>query len=139
MLPAPHRMRRPETFRAAVRSGVRAGRRHLVVHLLLPAAARDEAASGAVVPTRVGLVVSRPVGSAAVRTTVKRRLRHLAAARLDVLPPGSSLVVRATPAAAGRSSAVLGSDLDAALTTALRSATRAGGRRGTAVGAAGRR
>ncbi len=39
--------------------------------------------------------------------------------RLHLLPPGSTLVVRALPAAAGASSAELSADLDAALSTLL--------------------
>lgn len=53
------------------------------------------------------------------RTRVKRRLRHLAAARLARLAPGSLLVVRANPAAATATSAELGDDLDRALARVL--------------------
>lgn len=64
---------------------------------------------------RVGFVVSKAVGAAVTRTTVKRRLRALVAARLDQLPGGALLVVRANPAAAGASSAELAGDLDRVL------------------------
>jgi ribonuclease P protein component len=64
---------------------------------------------------RVGFVVSRTVGGAVGRNAVRRRLRHLMRERLHLLPPGSTLVVRALPAAAGASSAELSADLDAAL------------------------
>jgi ribonuclease P protein component len=64
---------------------------------------------------RVGFVVSRTVGGAVGRNVVRRRLRHLMRERLHLLPPGSTIVVRALPAAAGASSAELGADLDAAL------------------------
>ena len=47
------------------------------------------------VPTRVGFVVSRSVGTAVVRNRVRRRLRHLVRDRLADLPPASTLVVRA--------------------------------------------
>jgi ribonuclease P protein component len=63
----------------------------------------------------VGLVVSKAVGNAVARNRVKRRLRHLARTRLERLPDGSLLVIRALPAAASASSAVLGADLDRAL------------------------
>jgi ribonuclease P protein component len=63
-------------------------------------------------------VVSKAVGGAVVRNLVKRRLRHLARARIDALPPGAMLVVRALPAAAERSYAELGVDLDGALARA---------------------
>jgi ribonuclease P protein component len=66
-------------------------------------------------PVRAGLVVSRAVGDAVVRNTVKRRLRHLLAARLGSLPAGSRVVVRALPPAAKATSAELGAALDDAL------------------------
>jgi ribonuclease P protein component len=59
------------------------------------------------------------VGAAVVRTRVKRRLRHLLTSRVDRLPAGSLLVVRANPPAAGATSAQLGADLDRALDRAL--------------------
>lgn len=49
------------------------------------------------------------------RHRVQRRLRHLLRDRLDAIPSGTLLVVRALPAAAGASSADLAADLDAAL------------------------
>jgi ribonuclease P protein component len=63
--------------------------------------------------------VSRAVGGSVVRHQVTRRLRAVAAARIDRLPAGSRCVVRALPTAAGRTSADLGRDLDGALATAL--------------------
>jgi ribonuclease P protein component len=46
------------------------------------------------------------------------------ATRLDTLPPGSALVIRALPASAHADSAALGADLDAALTRLLGSGRR---------------
>jgi ribonuclease P protein component len=54
-----------------------------------------------------------------VRHRVSRQLRHLVSARIETLPPGSRLVVRANPAAAGSTGADLGADLDAALSRVL--------------------
>ncbi|WP_083840099.1 ribonuclease P protein component [Saccharomonospora xinjiangensis] len=105
MLPADARLRRSDEFRAVMRGGVRAGRRRLVLHVLLS----DEGSS------KAGFVVSKAVGNSVVRHRVLRRLRHLVAQRLGTLPEGSALVVRALPAAATASSAELGADLDAAL------------------------
>jgi ribonuclease P protein component len=81
------------------------------VHLLLT----DEPA-----PVRCGFVVSKAVGSAAARNSVKRRLRHLMREKMSLLPEGSLVVVRALPAAAGSSSHALGVDLDSALVRLLR-------------------
>jgi len=71
-------------------------------------------------PARAGFVVSRAVGNAVTRNRVRRRLRHLVRERLNQLPAGSTLVVRALPGAADLPYARLGTHLDAAL-----SATRA--------------
>jgi ribonuclease P protein component len=87
-----------------------------VVHLHLT----DES-----VPARCGFVVSKAVGSAAVRNTVKRRLRHLMREKMPHLPEGSMLVVRALPAAAHADSPALDADLDSAVRRLLR---RGGGR-----------
>lgn len=106
-------------FAATVRRGPatsRIARRTLVVHLNRPA----ESTSVAGIPPRAGLVVSRAVGPAVVRNRVKRRLRHLLCERMSVLPEGSTLVVRALPAAATASSQLLSVDLDSALVSAQR-------------------
>jgi ribonuclease P protein component len=113
-------MRNSGDFTAAVRGGRRAGRRTLVVHL---SRARTEA------PTRVGFVVSKAVGNAVVRNRVKRQLRHIAGDRIGALPTGSSVVVRANPAAAG--SKTLAADFDSALATLLRQNDRQNDHRDT--------
>ncbi len=64
---------------------------------------------------RVGFVVSKAVGSAVVRNTVKRRLRALVRERLELLPDAGLAVVRANPASASASSQLLARDLDSAL------------------------
>lgn len=64
---------------------------------------------------RAGFVVSKAVGGSVVRTRVKRRLRHLVRDRLATLPAGSTLVVRAAPAAADATSVELARDLDRCL------------------------
>lgn len=58
--------------------------------------------------------MSKAVGGAVVRNTVKRRLRHLMRDRLAQLPPGSLVVVRALPGAGDADHAQLARDLDAA-------------------------
>jgi ribonuclease P protein component len=109
-------MRRREEFRTALRAPRRTAGRPaslLVVHLQR---VEDPDAGG---QPRSGFVVSRAVGGAVVRNRVRRRLRHLVAARLSTLPTGSRLVVRALPASAGASSTALGAALDEALTSHL--------------------
>jgi ribonuclease P protein component len=100
------RLHQRSEFRSATRLGRRVGAAGLVLHAHLDAG--DPA-------RRVGFVVGRSVGPAVTRNRVRRRLQHLIGARLDALPAGARLVVRATPAAAGRSFAELGDALDAAL------------------------
>ena len=122
MLPATHRMLRSEDFSLVVRRGRRAGSAHLAVHLLL-ASDTDLAARG---PARVGVVVSRAVGTAVTRTRVKRRLRAVASSRLHRLPDGALAVLRATPASAGATSAALALDLDRTLDRVLAPGRRSG-------------
>lgn len=134
MLATAHRLRRSDDFASTIRTGRRAGRGSVVVHLTLPAqsAELDEPVRSGVLPVRAGFVVSKAVGGAVTRNTVKRRLRHLVRDRLTDLPPGSTLVVRALPAAADQPYARLGTDLDAALAAARsprRPARTTGGRR----------
>ena len=73
------------------------------------------AASQADTVPKVGFVVGKSVGNSVQRHRVLRQLRHLVRDRLADLPPGTELVVRARPEAAGRSSATLGQDLDRVL------------------------
>lgn len=107
MLPAVHRLRARAEFTEVVRCGRRSSRRLLTVYLL--------DSSSATCPVRAGLVVSKAVGGSVVRHRVARQLRHVLRDRLDALPVGSLLVVRAAPAAASATARALAADLDAAL------------------------
>ncbi|HTY72738.1 MAG TPA: ribonuclease P protein component [Actinomycetes bacterium] len=109
MLPPANRMRSREDFARALR-GRRVASGPLVTHL---------ARTGTDEPARIGLAVSRSVGSSVVRHRVARRLRHLLRLRLDRFAPGVLLVVRALPAAATATSAQLGVALDSALDSGL--------------------
>jgi ribonuclease P protein component len=115
MLSTQQRVTDSAEFAEVIRGGRRNGRTHLVVYYT----ARSNCAKARAGDTRAGFVVSKAVGGAVVRNQVKRRLRHLVAARLSGLPAGSVLVVRALPAAAAASSAELGRDLDSALRRVL--------------------
>jgi ribonuclease P protein component len=111
VLPSSHRLRRSDDFRRAVRQGRRAGRRTVVVHLLVPVPG-DGLDAG---PARVGFVVSKAVGGAVQRNKVHRRLRALMAGHLAELPAGSLAVVRALPAASAASYDDLAADVSAGL------------------------
>ena len=115
MLPRSRRVTRGDEFRRVMRRGRRAGRPGLVVHAL-PGVGLVDGTPEALHPrpARAGFVVGRSVGNAVVRHRVTRRLRHLLAARLEHLDPGTEIVVRALPPAADASSAALAADLDAA-------------------------
>jgi len=90
----------------------------MVVHVAASGCAEDAPS--------VGFVVSKAVGNAVVRNKVKRRMRALVAERLDTLPQGSLVVVRALPAAADAEYARLSGDLDSCLTRSLSRRQRSG-------------
>ena len=135
MLPAGSRLHTSDDFAAVVRSGRRAGTRHLVVHLL---------GTGRTLAPRAGFVVSAKVGNAVVRHRVTRRLRPLVRRELAGLPAGTDLVVRALPAAAAASSVDLGRDLHSGIVSAQRKlagssrSSSAAGRPTAVVGSAAR-
>ena len=113
MLPVAARLRSADDFSAVVRSGRRAGTRHLVVHLL-----RTERQT----PPRAGFVVSAKVGNSVVRHRVTRRLRPLMRSALTSIPAGTDIVIRALPAAAGAAGRELSADLSLGLAAAARKA-----------------
>ena len=128
MLPAGNRLRRAPDFAAAVRGGRRSGRNSLVLHLRTdPATNRSADNAAGQSPARVGLVVGKSVGPAVVRNQVKRRLRAVLRTRLDRLPAGSVLVVRALPPAGTARSGALAADIDAGLARLLPAALPTGG------------
>ena len=119
MLPARFRLRGRRDFSETVKTGVRAGRPCLVVHLAPVATNTRRAADTTDAPlARGGFVVSKAVGGSVVRHAVTRRLRPLLVDRLPALPAGTRVVVRALPPAATATSAELARDLDAALARA---------------------
>lgn len=119
MLAGRQRLRRSSDFAAVIRGGRRAGRGSVVVHLTEPTDQHMPARTdGPPPPARAGFVVSKAVGGAVVRNTVRRRLRHLVRDQLTGLAPGTTLVVRALPSAATASYSRLNADLDGALSAA---------------------
>lgn len=81
-------MTRPDDFRAAVRRGRRVPTGHTVMHVLAGASAG---------PARFGFIVTKAVGGAVTRNTVKRRLRAVGHAVLPSVSAGTDVVIRALP------------------------------------------
>lgn len=108
MLPAQYRMTRSTDFGLTVNKGVRAAQPDLVVHALRT----PDEASG--VP-KIGLVVSKSVGSSVERHAVSRRLRHVARGVIADLQPGDLVVIRALPGSSRAASTRLDKQLRSAL------------------------
>jgi ribonuclease P protein component len=126
VLPAAHRLRSAADFTSVTRRGRRVRCGSVVVYLLAEPAENPGAA-------QVGLVVGKVVGSSVVRHQVSRRLRAQLKDRLDRIPTGAKVVVRALPEISAASSADLGRDLSRALDK-LTSPRPLGGRSSTSGG-----
>ncbi|MGH8794128.1 MAG: ribonuclease P protein component [Stackebrandtia sp.] len=113
MLPKARRVRRGGDFAAILKHGGRARRGAVVVH-----SATRETGNGR--GARAGFIVSKAVGTAVVRNRVKRRLRHVAAERIEAWPDGADVVIRALPSAAAADWKQLADDVDAGVAAARR-------------------
>jgi ribonuclease P protein component len=102
-------MTRSTDFGATVSRGVRAAQPDLVVHALR---SHDDGPDDG---PRIGLVVSKAVGSAVQRHRVARRLRHVARTVIDELDPADRVVIRALPSSRYAISARLEQELRTAL------------------------
>ena len=85
-----NRLSRSRDFEAVYRRGQSASTRHLVLHWF----PRDDDTDGS---PRLGLAVPRSVGSAVVRSRVKRLLREAWREVLDAVPAGHDYVLAARP------------------------------------------
>ncbi|WP_313812522.1 ribonuclease P protein component [Glutamicibacter sp.] len=112
MLPKNQRLRLAQDLTATVRSGVRSGRRNVVLY------ARPRA-DDQVVGDRFGFIVSKAVGIAVKRNLAKRRMREIAhELRRD--DGNLDIVVRALPGAAELSWEELNSQVSSAFAAAVR-------------------
>jgi ribonuclease P protein component len=68
--------------------------------------------SGAV---RFGFIISKQVGTAVVRNSVRRRLKAVCAEALPRVPEGTDVVIRALPASATATYAELSADVNRCL------------------------
>ncbi|MBW3082210.1 ribonuclease P protein component [Bifidobacterium phasiani] len=92
------RLRSHRDFVAVLKGRRRVTSTDIVAHYLVRDDASDD--SAATVPARrLGLAVSKAVGNAVTRNTVKRRFRVLACRYEDRLPAHCDIVLRAKPSA----------------------------------------
>lgn len=91
MLSRPNRLTDGADYRAVVRRGARCSGPHTVTYVVTTGDDRDP---------RFGFIVSKKVGSAVARNTVRRRLKAICATSLPGVTRGADVVVRALPGAA---------------------------------------
>ena len=91
MLARGNRITRGAEYKAVVRGGSRCAGAHAVTYV---ASSTDDR------PARFGFIVSKQVGNAVTRNTVRRRLKSVCAEALPQVRPGADVVIRALPAAA---------------------------------------
>jgi ribonuclease P protein component len=108
VLSARNRMTRSTQFGATVKHGTRAVQPDLVIY------ARRGNENEAEAP-KVGLIISRSVGSAVQRHQLARRLRHVARRMVDGLERSEQVVIRALPSSRNVGSARLEEELRAGL------------------------
>jgi len=89
-----------------VRRGSRCGGAKVVTSMLTTGESRA---------ARFGFIISKQVGTAVVRNTVRRRLKAVCAEALTRVPEGTDVVIRALPASATASYAELSADVNRCL------------------------
>lgn len=102
MLARSNRLTRGAEYKTAVRRGRRCAGTHTVTYV-------NRAETDG--PARFGFIVSRQVGGAVVRNTIRRRLKAVCFESLDSVAPGSDVVIRALPSAASATFADLRDDV----------------------------
>ncbi|MGJ0390021.1 ribonuclease P protein component [Microbacterium sp. CGR1] len=106
MLARPFRVTRGSDYRLVVRRGSRCGGAKVVTSML---------ATGESRAARFGFIISKQVGTAVVRNTVRRRLKAVCAEALPRVPEGTDVVIRALPASATASYAELSAEVNRCL------------------------
>ena len=106
MLARPNRLTRGAEYKAVVRRGRRCAAPHTVTYVVTSADQR---------PARFGFIVSKQVGSAVVRNTVRRRLKAVCFGALGGVTPGSDVVIRALPSSANADFADLRAEVERCL------------------------
>ncbi|MCK2025709.1 MULTISPECIES: ribonuclease P protein component [unclassified Microbacterium] len=106
MLARPFRLTRGSDYRMVVRRGSRCGGARVITSILSTGERREP---------RFGFIISKQVGTAVVRNTVRRRLKAVCAEALPRVPQGTDVVIRALPASSVASFAELRTDVERCL------------------------
>ncbi|WP_334151281.1 ribonuclease P protein component [Microbacterium sp.] len=106
MLARPYRLTRGSDYRLVVRRGSRCGGARVVTSMWSTGESRA---------VRFGFIISKQVGNAVVRNTVRRRLKAVCAEALPRVPEGTDVVIRALPASATATYAELSADVNRCL------------------------
>ena len=106
MLARPYRLTRGSDYRLVVRRGSRCGGARVITSVLTTGENRA---------ARFGFIISKQVGTAVVRNTVRRRLKAVCADALSRVPEGTDVVIRALPASATATYAELSADVNRCL------------------------
>ncbi|MEV4669240.1 ribonuclease P protein component [Microbacterium sp. LWO12-1.2] len=106
MLARPYRLTRGSDYRLVVRRGSRCGGARVVTSML---------STGESTAARFGFIISKQVGNAVVRNSVRRRLKAVCAEALPRVPEGTDVVIRALPASATATYAELSADVNRCL------------------------
>jgi len=107
VLSRPNRLTRGAEYKAVVRRGQRCAGAHTVTYVVTS----DEDRT-----TRFGFIVSKQVGTAVVRNTIRRRLKAVCLEALPLVRPGTEVVIRALPSAATAGFADLRAEVSRCLT-----------------------
>lgn len=91
MLARGNRITRGAEYRAVVRGGSKCAGAHTLTYVVTTGEDR---------PARFGFIVSKQVGGAVTRNTVRRRLKALCAEALPRVRSGADVIIRALPTAA---------------------------------------
>ena len=102
MLARPYRLTRGSDYRLVVRRGSRCGGARVITSVLSTGESRA---------ARFGFIISKQVGTAVVRNSVRRRLKAVCAEALPRVPEGTDVVIRALPASSAATYAELEADV----------------------------
>jgi len=102
-----HRLTLGTDYRLVVRRGSRCGGARVITSFMTTGESRA---------ARFGFIISKQVGNAVVRNTVRRRLKAVCAEALSRVPEGTDVVIRALPSSATATYADLSADVNRCLT-----------------------